>query len=78
MKAKCQSIQEYIHEIIEAEEKYTLYFNATIQQILNGCKITEEIAELLGGLLDVQPWQIFMQVDQMYKIEQRYLKRKHI
>jgi len=76
MKYKCLSIQDYITELIEAEEKYTLYFNDTVKNIMAGKQITLKDARILSDLLKVQPSEIFLAVDSMHKIEKRYLKRK--
>jgi len=74
---KCASIKDYIIEIIEDRGQGKLYYNRMISDIINGCEITKGIAIELEKIFDIH-YKIFLDIDSMYKIEQRYLKLKHM
>lgn len=74
---KCISVKEYIIEIIEVRRMAKLYYNRIINDIISGQELTEGIAKELEKLFNIN-YKIFLNIDNAYKIEQRYLKRKRL
>lgn len=73
---KCSSLKDYIIEIIEDRGLARLYYNRIISDIISGNKeVTKGIAMELEKLFSIN-YKIFLDIDSMYKLEQRYLKRK--
>lgn len=76
-KAKCDSVKDYIIELIEYQQKGQLYYNGMISDIINGRELTEAMARKLEKLFNIN-YKIFQSVDRMHKIEQKYIKRKYM